>query len=139
MKVTGLEAGGYFEVMLQQVFFAFLKSTLFVFPHRNKITAIFCQIPTIYWGTLAISIGAVLAAFWWSWPSQNFPQINDASHEKEEEEEEQTSNCFEISPDDECEFVPNNPEEDASRVPASSKYIPLDPARPGQQVKLCNG
>ena len=86
-----------------------------------------------------MSIGAVLAAFWWSWPSQSFPQINDASHEKEEEEEEQTSNCFEISPDDECEFVPNNPEEDASRVPASSKYIPLDPARPGQQVKLCNG
>ena len=104
--------------------------------------AIFCQIPTIYWGTLAISIGAVLAAFWWSWPSQNIPQINDARHEKEEEEEkedQQTSNCFEISPDDECEFVPNNPEEDASRVPASSKYIPLDPARPGQQVKLCNG
>jgi len=109
--VSGLEPGGYLEVMLQ-------------------------QIPTIYWGTLAMSIGAVLAAFWWSWPSQNIPQINDASHEQEGEEEEnqQTSNCFEISPDDECEFVPNNPEEDASRVPASSKYIPLDPARPGQQV-----
>jgi len=110
--IPGLEPGGYLEVMLQQV-------------------------PTVYWGALAMSLGAVLAAWWWTSPSQNIPQMsNKALHEEEEEKKDDqlAANNFEISPDDECEFVPNDAEEDASRVPATSKYIPLDPDRPGQQV-----
>ena len=85
-----------------------------------------------------MSLGAVLAAWWWTTPSQNIPQMaNKALHEEEEEKKDDqlATNNFEISPDDECEFVPNDAEEDASRVPATSKYIPLDPDRPGQQVR----
>ena len=85
-----------------------------------------------------MSLGAVLAAWWWTSPSQNIPQMsNKALHEEEEEKKDGqlAANNFEISPDDECEFVPNDAEEDASRVPATSKYIPLDPDRPGQQVR----
>ena len=85
-----------------------------------------------------MSLGAVLAAWWWTTPSQNIPQMsNKALHEEEEEKKDDqlAANNFEISPDDECEFVPNNAEEAASRVPATSKYIPLDPDRPGQQVR----
>jgi len=108
--VSGLEPGGYLEVMLQQV-------------------------PTVYWGALAVSIGAVIAAWWWTGPCQNIPQLSKALHEEEEKKDDQlAASNFEISPDDECEFVPNNAEEDAARVPATSKYIPLDPDRPGQQV-----
>jgi len=109
--VTGLEPGGYLEVMLQQV-------------------------PTVYWGALAVSFGAVIAAWWWTGPSQNIPHLRKALHEEEEEKnnDELAESNFEISPDDECEFVPNNAEEDAARVPTTSKYIPLDPDRPGQQV-----
>jgi len=109
--IPGLGPGGYLEVMLQQV-------------------------PTVYWGALAMSLGAVFAAWWWTTPSQNIPQMSKGLNDEEEEkkEEQLAANNFEISPDDECEFVPNNAEEDASRVPATSKYIPLDPDRPGQQV-----
>jgi len=108
--VSGLEPGGYLEVMLQQV-------------------------PTVYWGALAVSFGAVIAAWWWTSSSQNIPQMSNVLHEEEEKTNDQMAkNNFEISPDDECEFVPNNAEEDAARVPATSKYIPLDPDRPGQQV-----
>jgi len=108
--VSGLEPGGYLEVMLQQV-------------------------PTVYWGALAVSIGAVIAAWWWTGPCQNIPQLSKALHEEEEKKDDQlAASNFEISPDDECEFVPNNAEEDAARVPVTSKYIPLDPDRPGQQV-----
>ena len=95
------------------------------------------KVPTVYWGALAMSLGAVFAAWWWTTPSQNIPQMSKGLNEEEEEkkDEQLTPNNFEISPDDECEFVPNNAEEDASRVPATSKYIPLDPDRPGQQVR----
>jgi len=108
--VSGLGPGGYLEVMLQQV-------------------------PSVYWGTLAVSFGAVIAAWWWTGPSRNIPQSRKVLHEEEEKNNDELAESnFEISPDDECEFVPNNAEEDAARVPATSKYIPLDPDRPGQQV-----
>jgi len=108
--VSGFEPGGYLEVMLQQV-------------------------PTVYWGALAVSIGAVIAAWWWTGPCQNIPQLRKALHEEEEKQDDQlAASNFEISPDDECEFIPNNAEEDAARAPPTSKYIPLDPDRPGQQV-----
>ena len=82
-----------------------------------------------------MSFGAVIAAWWWTAPSQNIPQMRKALHDEEENENDLLSESnFEISPDDECEFVPNNAEEDAARVPPTSKYIPLDPDRPGQQV-----
>ena len=65
--------------------------------------------------------------------------MSNVLHEEEEKTNDQMAkNNFEISPDDECEFVPNNAEEDAARVPATSKYIPLDPDRPGQQVRSDN-
>ena len=84
-------------------------------------------------------MGAVVAAWWWTSTSRNIPQMNEMLHEKEEKTDGRVaSNNFEISPGDECEFVPNNPDEDASRVPATSKYIPLDPDRPGQQVRYHN-
>ena len=88
---------------------------------------------------MAVSFGAVIAAWWWTGPSPNIPQLRKALHEEEEKNNEQLAESnFEISPEDECEFVPNNAEEDAARVPATSKYIPLDPDRPGQQVRSPN-
>ena len=86
-----------------------------------------------------MSFGAVIAAWWWTGPSRNIPQSRKVLHEEEEKNNDELAESnFEISPDDECEFVPNNAEEDAARVPATSKYIPLDPDRPGQQVRSRN-
>ena len=86
-----------------------------------------------------MSFGAVIAAWWWTGPSPNIPQLRKVLHEEEEKSNDKLAESnFEISPDDECEFVPNNAEEDAARVPAPSKYIPLDPDRPGQQVRSRN-
>jgi len=67
--VSGLEPGGYLEVMLQQV-------------------------PIVYWGALAVSFGAVFAAWWWTAPSQNIPQMRKALHEEEENEKDQLSNAI---------------------------------------------
>ena len=82
-----------------------------------------------------MSFGAVIAAWRWTGPSQNIPHLRKAKQEEQEKVNDQPLERFEISPDDECEFVPNNAEDDAARVPATSQYIPLDPDRPGQQVR----
>ena len=61
----------------------------------------------------------------WSYTREQAAQV-------EEEEKEQAR--FEISPEDECEFVPLSAEEDAGRRVEDRPYIPLDPDHPGQQI-----
>lgn len=104
--LPGLEKGGYLEAMVQQV-------------------------PALYYLGLAGTLAALLAAWLWAAP----PLEEEGVLEHEQEEKVCSSGSFEISPDDECEFVPLSPEEDAARQPRPSRHIPLDPASPGRQVR----
>jgi len=121
-KFTGLEEGGYLEAMLQQV-------------------------PTIYYGGVILSLAAVGVAWFWNRQKQE-TEINenimdkqqDASKEEEiKETKYNEGGHFEISPDDECEFVPLlSPEEDArvaAEMAPKSQYIPLDPDNLMMQVQ----
>lgn len=123
-EVSGLEESGYLEAMLQQV-------------------------PTVYYGGILLSLAAVGAAWFWTQKQQEISKIVtekelDGAKEKEIEEMKQNGlneggRLFEISPDDECEFVPLlSPEEDtrvAQEMAPKSQYIPLDPDNPMLQVK----
>jgi len=121
-KFTGLEEGGYLEAMLQQV-------------------------PTIYYGGVILSLAAVGVAWFWNRQKQE-TELNENIMDKQQDtskEDEIKENKynegghFEISPDDECEFVPLlSPEEDArvaAEMAPKSQYIPLDPDNPMMQVQ----
>ena len=57
----------------------------------------------------------------------------------EETQEEETPDSFEISPDDECEFVPLSAEDDEARMrkeeSRESSYVPLDPDNPSLHLR----
>jgi len=120
-EVTGLEEGGYLEAMLQQV-------------------------PTIYFGGVILSLAAVGVAWFWGRQKKEI-EINEKMTDKEKDESKEEieetkyngGGQFEISPDDECEFVPLlSPEEDArvaAEMAPKSQYIPLDPDNPMMQVQ----
>lgn len=58
----------------------------------------------------------------------------DEAVEKDSSSSDGVISSFEISPDDECEFVPLSAEADQPLVPLT-RYIPLDPDSPTRQVK----
>jgi len=99
METPGLEPGGYLAALLQ-------------------------RLPAAYCLGLAVSLGAVLAA--WNYTREQAAQV--------EEEGEKEQARFEISPGDECEFVPLSAEEDAGRRVEDKPYIPLDPDHPGRHI-----
>ena len=78
-----------------------------------------------------VSCVAVLAA--WLWTDKADGALTEEPQEKE------TPDSFEISPDDECEFVPLSAEDDEARMrreeSRESSYVPLDPDNPSLHLR----
>jgi len=121
--IPGLEVGGYVDSMLNSV-------------------------PLAYYGALLVSFGAVILAYIWT-NSKLKNKIDDDDVGKETLDNEvevcdenleslANSDSFEISPLDECEFVPLVSHEEDQRIAAElapkTKYIPLDPDHPSAHV-----
>jgi len=125
-EVPGLETDGYLEAMLQQV-------------------------PSVYYGGLFLSLAAVVAAWFLTHKQEDvLKNIKDEKllvnkqreidHDKKTDEIQlENFNNFEISPDDECEFIPLlSPEEDArvaEEMAPRTQYVPLDTENPTIQVQ----
>lgn len=124
----GLEKGGYLETML-------------------------IHTPLLYHGALLVSFGAIFLAWLYTSREKKIQERNISNESKQDSctKKEVTSgekadsgntrsqvNSFEISPTDECEFVPLVSHEEDRRTAAElapkTKYIPLDPNNPSAQV-----
>lgn len=95
------------------------------------LEAMLQQVPPVYYGALLVSCVAVLAA--WLWTDKADGALTEEPQEKE------TPDSFEISPDDECEFVPLSAEDDEARMrreeSRESSYVPLDPDNPSLHLR----
>lgn len=125
----GFEKGGFLETMLTQT-------------------------PLIYHGALLVSFGAVFLAWFYTSREKEIQESDDDSNESKEgscTQKEGTSgekpengntqskvSSFEISPSDECEFIPlvsyDEDRRTAAELAPKTKYIPLDPNNPSAQV-----
>ena len=101
--------------------------------------------PLVYYGAILVSVGAVAWAYFWS--NDKFSGKENANLEVDnigkldnevEVSEEISTSSFEISPLDECEFVPLVSHEEDKRVAAElapkTRYIPLDQDNPTAHV-----
>jgi len=123
-NIPGLEVGGYVDSMLNSV-------------------------PLAYYGAILVSFGAVILAYIWTNSKlknnvEDDDKVGNQTLDNEVEvcddnlESLANSDSFEISPLDECEFVPLVSHEEDQRIAAElapkTKYIPLDADNPTAHV-----
>jgi len=114
-NIQGLEVGGYFDTMMSKTY------------------------PVYYCGLL-VSFGAVIIAWIWSRKNKDAEKTSPIEiteqvvDEKDCDVKSEEREPFEISPTDECEFVPLVSFEEDKRISREiapkTKYIPLDSDNP---------
>jgi len=104
------------------------------------------QTPTLYYVAIVSSLASCILAWILSHRDSNSDtdasdgdnNTTNKSKTSENSQTEESTKTFEISPTDECEFVPLvSHEEDrklAAEMAPKTKYIPLDPINPSAQV-----